>query len=194
MTMDDFLHVEGFKKTMATKIYNGIREKLNAAPIVSIMSASNIFGRGFSDKRLELIMEAHPTILVSKETAGWKVARIAEIKGMSTKTAEAFVEKIPAFIEFIHEAGLDNKLVPEKKATVDESHPLYGKSIIMTGFRDAELQDKLKNVGAKLGSSVSKNTFIVLVKDKEDETGKAADARKLGITIMTPDEFSATYF
>jgi NAD-dependent DNA ligase/DNA polymerase/3'-5' exonuclease PolX len=194
MTMDDFLHVEGFKKTMATKIYNGIREKLDAAPIVSVMSASNIFGRGFSDKRLELIMESNPSILVSKETAGWKVARIAEIKGMSTKTAEAFVEKIPAFIEFIHEAGLDTKLVPEKKAAVDESHPLYGKSIVMTGFRDAEILDKLKNVGAKLGSSVSKNTFIVLVKDKEDETGKAADARKLGIAIMTPDEFRTKYF
>ena len=34
----------------------------------------------------------------------------------------------------------------------------------------------------------------VLVKDKEDETGKAADARKLGIAIMTPDEFRAKYF
>jgi NAD-dependent DNA ligase len=194
MTMDDFLHVDGFKKTMATKIYNGIREKLDAAPIVSIMSASNVFGRGFSDKRLELIMEAQPKILVSNETVGWKVARIAEIKGMSTKTAEAFVEKIPAFVEFIYEAGLAAKLVPEKKATVDESHPLYGKSIVMTGFRDTELQDKLKNVGAKLGSSVSKNTFVVLVKDKEDETGKAADARKLGIAIMMPDEFRAKYF
>jgi NAD-dependent DNA ligase/DNA polymerase/3'-5' exonuclease PolX len=194
MTMDDFLHVDGFKKTMATKIYNGIREKLDAAPIVSIMSASNIFGRGFSDKRLDLIMESHPTILVSKEPTGGKVVRIAEIKGMSTKTAEAFVERIPAFIEFIHEAGLDSKLIPEKKAAVDESHPLYGKSIVMTGFRHAEIQDKLKNVGAKLGSSVSKNTFIVLVKDKEDETGKAADARKLGILIMTPDEFRAKYF
>lgn len=194
MTMDDFLHVEGFKKTMATKIYNGIREKLGAAPLVAIMAASNIFGRGFSDKRLELIMEAQPIILVSKEPASGKVARIAEIKGMSTKTAEAFVEKIPAFIEFIHETGLDDKLVPEKKAAVDESHPLFGKSIVMTGFRDSELQDKIKNVGAKLGSSVSKNTFIVLVKDKEDETGKAADARKLDITIMTPDEFRAKYF
>ena len=194
MTMDDFLHVEGFKKTMATKIYNGIREKLGAAPLVAIMSASNIFGRGFSDKRMELIMESHPTILVSNEPADRKVARIAEIKGMSTKTAEAFVEKIPAFIEFIHETGLDDKLVPEKKASVDESHPLYGKSVVMTGFRDSDLQDKLKNVGAKLGSSVSKNTFIVLVKDKEDETGKAADARKLGITIMTPDEFRGKYF
>jgi DNA ligase (NAD+) len=194
MTMDDFLHVEGFKNTMATAIYNGIREKIDAASLVTIMAASNIFGRGFSDKRLELIMETHPTVLVSGDTKSKKVAMIAEIKGMSTKTAEAFVEKIPAFIDFIQAAGLANKLAHEKKASVDNSHPLYGKSIVMTGFRDATLQEKLKNVGAKMGSSVSKNTFVVLVKDKEDETGKAVDARKLGIPILTPDEFSAKYF
>jgi NAD-dependent DNA ligase len=87
----------------------------------------------------------------------------------------------------------DQEMNVEKKV-VYQYHPLFGKSIVMTGFRDGELQDKLKNVGAKLGSSVSKNTFIVLVKDKEDETGKAADARKLGIAIMTPDEFRAKYF
>ena len=63
----------------------------------------------------------------------------------------------------------------------------------MTGFRDVELQDKLKNIGAKLGSSVSKNTFIVLVKDVDDDTGKASEARKLGIPLMTPIGFTAKY-
>jgi hypothetical protein len=39
----------------------------------------------------------------------------------------------------------------------------------MTGFRDASIQESLKKVGAKLSTSVSKNTFIVLVKDKNDD-------------------------
>jgi DNA ligase (NAD+) len=78
--------------------------------------------------------------------------------------------------------------VTEKKQ-VDESHPLFGKTIVMTGFRDTQIQEDIKNVGAKLGSSVSKNTFIVLVKDKDEDTGKASDARKLGVTLMTPEEF-----
>ena len=113
---------------------------------------------------------------------------------MATKSAEAFVERIPYFIEFIVAAGIDGKLaVSNKKKTVDESHPLFGKSIVMTGFRDSELQEKLKNVGAKLGSSVSKNTFAVLVKDIDEDTGKAADARKLGIPLMTPEGFTAKY-
>ena len=63
----------------------------------------------------------------------------------------------------------------------------------MTGFRDNSIQDALKSVGAKLGSSVSKNTFVVLVKDKEDDTGKAAEARKLGVPLMSPEEFRQKY-
>ena len=63
----------------------------------------------------------------------------------------------------------------------------------MTGFRDQELQNKLKSIGAKLGSSVSKNTFVVLVKDLGEDTGKALDAKNLGIPLMTPEEFKKKY-
>jgi NAD-dependent DNA ligase len=114
---------------------------------------------------------------------------------MAVKTAQAFVERIPDFIIFLQEAGLSGKLnqVNSEKKEVDESHPLFGKSIIMTGFRDTEIQEKLKNIGAKLGSSVSKNTFVVLVKDLTEDTSKVVDAKKLGIPIMTPDEFKQKY-
>jgi len=57
MSMPDFLKVEGFKEKTASKLFNGIREKVQAASLVSIMSASNLFGRGFNEKKLELIMD-----------------------------------------------------------------------------------------------------------------------------------------
>jgi NAD-dependent DNA ligase len=63
----------------------------------------------------------------------------------------------------------------------------------MTGFRDTALQEAIKNVGAKLGSSVSSKTFVVLVKDKEEDTGKANEARKLSVPLMTPEEFTIKY-
>jgi len=194
MDVDDFLKVDGFKQKMATKLHDGIAEKVEAASLITIMSASNMLGRGFSEKKLELIMESYPTVLLSKESNAQKVAKISQIKGMANKSAEAFVERIPDFIQFIKDAGLVKKLAIEKKKVVDESHPLYNKSIVMTGFRDAELQGLLKEVGAKLGSSVSKNTFILLVKDLGEDTGKAAEARKLGVKIMTPQQFIETYF
>ena len=195
MTKEDFLSVEGFKEKTAEKLFSGIREKVEEAQLVTIMAASNLFGRGFSDKKLELIMSEYPDVLLSKETKENKISKVAAIKGMAIKTAEAFVERIPEFLQFLKDANLEKKLsqVSVEKAPVDQSHPLYNKTIVMTGFRDKELEDKLKLIGAKLGSSVSKNTFVVLVKDLEEDTGKANDARKIGIPLMTPDGFKKKY-
>jgi NAD-dependent DNA ligase len=193
MSVENLLEVEGFKDKTANKLYNGIRDKIDAASLVTIMSASNMFGRGFSEKKLELIMESYPNVLLTKESDAQKIAKISAIKGMAVKTSEAFVERIPDFIQFIKDSGLVKKLAPVEKKNIDESHPLFGKSIVMTGFRDAEIQDALKNVGAKLGSSVSSKTFVVLVKDKDEDTGKAGEARKLGVPLMTPEEFRKKY-
>jgi len=195
MTKEDLLSVEGFKEKTSKKLYNGIREKIETAPLVTIMAASNLFGRGFSDKKLELIMSEHPDILLSKEIKTNKISKVAAIKGMAIKTAEAFVERISEFLQFLKDANLEKKLsqVSIEKSQVDQSHPLYNKTIVMTGFRDKELEDKLKLLGAKMGSSISKNTFVVLVKDLEEDTGKANDARKIGVPLMTPEGFSQKY-
>ena len=195
MSIQDFLTVDGFKEKTAVKLYNGIKEKVDSASLVTIMAASNTFGRGFSEKRLELILESYPNVLTSQESDAQKTAKIAAIKGMAQKTAEAFVQKIPSFLHFVEEAGLTNKLsyklLPVKQ--FDTSHPLFGKTIVMTGFRDAELQNALKAVGAKLGTSVSKSTFVLLVKDLDEDTGKAEEAKKIGVPLMTPEEFRNKY-
>jgi NAD-dependent DNA ligase/DNA polymerase/3'-5' exonuclease PolX len=195
MTKEDLLSVEGFKEKTAEKLFSGIREKIETAPLVTIMAASNLFGRGFSDKKLELIMSEYPDVLLSKEPKTSKILKVVAIKGMATKTAEAFVERIPEFLQFLKDANLEKKLsqVSVEKPQLDQSHPLYNKSVVMTGFRDKELEDKLKSLGAKLGSSVSKNTFVVLVKDLEEDTGKANDAKKIGVPLMTPDSFIKKY-
>jgi len=195
MSVDDFLEIDGFKEKTANKLYNGIKERLTSSSLITIMSASNIFGRGFSGKKIELVIEAYPNILTSKESNEQKIAKISSIKGMAQKTSEAFVERIPDFIQFLKEAGLESKLAmasSEKKA-FDETHPLFGKTIVMTGFRDTTIIEALKNIGAKLGLSVSKNTFAVLVKDLDEDTGKASEAKKLGIPLMTPAQFIEKY-
>jgi DNA ligase (NAD+) len=194
MEKNDFLKVDGFQEKTSSKLYNGIREKIELASLITIMSSSNMFGRGFSEKKIELIMHDYPSVLLSKETYTQKITRIANIKGMAEKTAELFVERIPSFITFMKESGLVNKMSDAStNNVVDESHLLFGKSIVMTGFRDTQLQDILKNIGAKLGSSVSSKTFVVLVKDKNEDTGKTNEARKLNIPIMTPQEFKSIY-
>lgn len=197
MKVADFLRVDGFKDKMATKIYQGIQERLGEASLLVIMSSSNLFGRGFSEKKIELIMEACPDILVANETVAQKVARVAAIKGMADKSAEAFVERIPHFIQFLRDTGLVGKLSVQKVAALPaenlNSHPLFGKTVVLTGFRDAELQNRLKEIGVKIGSSVSSKTFVVVVKNRDEDTGKVAEAKKLGIAINTVEEFCAKY-
>lgn len=194
MAEDDFLKVEGFKSKLANKIYSAIHDKIEKASLISIMSASNLFGRGFSSKKLELIMQELPDILISNETTLQKVNAVANIKGMATKTAEAFVDHIDDFVKFLKEIDLEDKLyeMPKTIATVN-GHPLAGKTVVLTGTRDKTVIDLLKNVGANQGTSVSKNTFIVVAKNPDEDTGKAEEARKLNIPIMTPEQFITAY-
>jgi len=130
--------------------------------------------------------------------------KIYTFKGITEKKGESFLTNISTFLEFIHEIGLESKLINQEEtskkegdakgtAKKDESHPLYNKSIVMTGTRDEDVKKLLEDVGAKLSNSVSKNTFAVIAKTKDDETVKAKEARKLDIPIMTPDEFIKTY-
>jgi DNA ligase (NAD+) len=197
MTIEDFLKVEGFKIIMANKIYNGIKDKLSAASLIILMSASNLFGRTLGEKKIELIMNEHPDILVSKETNQEKTQKIQKVKGIAEKSATTFVENIKIFNNFIKECGLEYKLNQNVEPTqniVSNVGPLYNKTIIMTGFRDKNLEEQIKNAGAKLGTSVSKNTYLVIVKNLEEDTSKATDAKKIGVPLITINDFNKKYF
>ena len=204
MSVDELKNVEGFQIKTATKIHDGIKEKIAAASLVTLMSATNIFSRGFSEKKIELIMDAYPDVFNSAISDAEKIKKIAEIKGMAVKTAEAFVAKIDDFEDFLMETDMYYKLFEFQNAqknkgmdvvgeNVQQQHPLYGKTIVMTGFRNKELEEKLKSVGAKVGSSVSKNTYLVVAKDKDDETGKVLEAKKLGVNVVSLDELLSLF-
>jgi len=200
ISVDELKNVEGFQLKTATKIHDGIKEKIASASLVTLMSATNIFSRGFSEKKIELIMESYPDVFASNISDAEKIKKIAEIKGMATKSAEAFVAKIDDFEDFLMETDMYYKLFEFQNAHknkgadaevsgVNTAHPLYGKTIVMTGFRNKELEEKLKSVGAKIGTSVSKNTHLVVAKDKNDETGKVLEAKKLGVNVVSIAEF-----
>jgi NAD-dependent DNA ligase len=193
MTKEDFLKVEGFQEKTAQKLSEGIREAVSKMSLSTLMAVSNKLGRGFSTKRAEMILAEYPNVLAEGER---DIAKLVAIKGIEKKSAKAFVDHIPDFLEFVKECGLEHKLnvkddVPENKIIVDTSHALYGKTVVFTGFRDKDLEDKLKGVGAKLGTSVSGNTFMVVAKES---SGKTEEAKKRRIPVLTPEEFVSQNF
>jgi len=193
MSEEDFMKVEGFKDKTSKKLYTGIKEKINKASLPTLMDATNIWGRGFGKKRFAAILKNNPDIIISDVPVSEKEKLVEEVPGMAKKSAIKFVENLNKFKEWAESANLSDKLVYDENEKVDISHPLYDKNIVLTGFRDKELQNKLEEIGAKLGNSVSKNTFIVLVKDLDETTGKVDEAKKLNITIMTIDDFKKKF-
>jgi len=193
MTQEDYLKIDGFKEKTATKLYEGIKQKVGDAPMYLLMAVSNKFGRGFSSKKTELIMNEYPNVLDDNER---NLEKLQGIRGIEKKSAQAFLDHINDFVTFLKECELEYKLseIPkpvEKK--YDESHLLFGKSILMTGFRDKELETKILDLGGKIASSVSNNTFAVLVKDLDEASGKVDKAKEMGVTVLSRDEFVKKY-
>ena len=194
MTKNDFLTVEGFKETMSVKIHDGIKSKIENASLSELMHATNLFGRGFGRRRFEAILKQVPDILVSKKSDAEKRQQLVAVEGMAQKSADKFMAHSQTFVDWAKAAGLEKRLhYKPTKLSADPMHPLFGKKWLMTGFRDKELMEKLNNVGAEQQSAVSKKTFMVIVKDKDEDTGKAEEARKLGIPVLTPDEIALKY-
>jgi len=200
MSKEDYLKIDGFKDKLTDKIYLGIKDRLEQSSLKDLMVGSNIFGRGFSEKKIEIILNEIPDILVINLTKEEKVSRVKDIKGMALKSAEAFVQKIDDFNIFLEEIGigLHDKLNKSANgnsniSNIDTNNPLYSKKIVLTGSRDKSIIDFIKSVGGELVSSVNKNTFLVIAKTLDEDTGKANDARKLNIPIITISEFQNKY-
>ena len=70
--------------------------------------------------------------------------------------------------------------------TVQINHVLNGKTIVVTGLTEKVIEDKVKAVGAKFGSSVSKNTDILVAKSVDESSGKLDKARELNKTLAKP--------
>jgi NAD-dependent DNA ligase len=193
MTKEDFLKVEGFQEKTAQKLLEGIRVAVDKMSLATLMAVSNKLGRGFSTKRAEMILAEYPNVLAEGER---NIAKLVAIKGIEKKSAQSFVDHIPEFLEFVKECGLESKLDvtdagPENKIIVDTSHALYGKTVVFTGFRDKELEERLKGVGANVGASVSGKTFAVIAKES---SGKTEEAKKRNIPVLSPEEFVSQYF
>jgi DNA ligase (NAD+) len=196
MQLDHFKALEGFQEKMSLKIYNSIREKIETASLVKIMAASGVLGRGLGERKLKPILTKYPTIVTSSETANEKIAMLQMVDGIGKENANTFVLNIPAFLTFMAECELMDKLqvrVETIEPVVESSHPLSGKKIVFTGFRDKPYMESLEKKGIVFASTISKNVVMVVVKDKTEKNAKIEAATKLNIPIVSIQEFKEKY-
>jgi DNA ligase (NAD+) len=119
---------------------------------------------------------------------------VAEMDALD-QIGDAVIESIKAYFGEKHNRGIVERLTKEVKIS-DAEKPradsaVAGKTVVFTGTLEQMTRDEAKasaeRLGAKVSGSVSKKTDYVVAGPKAGS--KLAEAKKLGVTVLTEDEW-----
>lgn len=94
------LEIEGFKDKKIDKILEEINKSITTTSLVTLMSATNIFGRGFGEKKIQKIINLYPDILsISKNKL--LIDMLKNLKEFNNDTALEFINNLEIFKNFL---------------------------------------------------------------------------------------------
>lgn len=158
----------------------------NGVSFAKILTAYNVFGGVIGEKTCQMIFDSlsdEDIDTIFKEDKAPKKSLLA-VPGVAETTAKIFNNGIGIFFNIIEDSPFPISYV--KNNTVLADNP---ESVCFTGFRNKEWEERLSKEGHKVVSGVSKNTTILVTKDKESSSSKVKKAKELSIPILTPEEF-----
>jgi len=185
---DELSKIDGFKQKSAENIYNELQSIKNVE-CYKLMAASNVFGRGFGEKKMKMITDEIPYIVVDKQkTLALTSMDIEKIKGMAKLSAQQFVGKLPQYMTFYEELNIKCGTNTPK---VGENVRGYfkDKTVVFSGFRNQDWEKAVEGMGGKITTTISKNTDYLVVKDKTIVTSKTKKATELNVIILSSQEF-----
>ena len=193
---EDLLKIEGFKGKSADNILKSL-EKVKELDCLVLMDASNMLGRGFSYKKIKMITDVYPSILIDNAENREKSLKISvedlmKVDGIAEISAKLFIENLPRFYEFYDSLGVKCKGIEEKvNISVEkvENANIKDKKFIFSGFRNKDYEKIIVENGGKIVTSISKSTNYLIVKNKTEKSGKIDKATELGVKILDIPEF-----
>ena len=142
------------------------------------------------------LVNAFPNIL--EETPS--IEELLNVPGFSKKSVQHLLINLDSCKKFINDLpDWISVIIPEQEDSVDSSvdsksvHPLYQKKIVLSGTRNKDILKFLKEVKAKHTTSISNTTHLVIKKDEDSTSQKIENAVKLGIPVISVDEFVKEY-
>lgn len=193
---DDLLKIEGFKGKSADNILKSL-EKVKELDCLVLMDASNMLGRGFSYKKIKMITDVYPSILIDNAENREKSLKISvedlmKVDGIAEISAKLFIENLPRFYEFYDSLGVKCKGIEvnvDKSVEKTEKANIKDKKFIFSGFRNKDYEKIIVENGGKIVTSISKLTNYLIVKNKTEKSGKIDKATELGVKILDIPEF-----
>ena len=201
LEVENLLPIEGFQLKSATKLVDNIQNKvLNVEhDLYKIMNASNIFTNFGLKKLMVITQNISQEKILKRPLDELKISDITQIEGFSTKTGMQFLNKLGPFRKWLAEypnlkikvSGNINKIGINSEENL-KMMDLTGlnkdylrKNVVITGFRDKELEKKLvETYRCKIQSGVRSNTNMVIAKDITANSSKLITARDLGIRLI----------
>lgn len=158
----------------------------NGVSFAKILTAYNVFGGVIGEKTCQMIFDSlsdeDVKVLFNDGTLPNKT--LLSIDGVAETTATSFNNGLAVFFNIIENSPFPISYVKNNVVLADNPE-----SVCFTGFRNKEWEERLSKEGHKVVSGVSKNTTILVTKDKESSSSKVKKAKGLSIPILTPEEF-----
>lgn len=158
----------------------------NGVSFAKILTAYNVFGGVIGEKTCQMIFDSLSDedidTIFKKGKAPMK--SLLAVPGVAKTTANIFNNGIGIFFYIIENSPFPISYVKNNVVLADNPE-----SVCFTGFRNKEWEERLSKEGHKVASGVSKNTTILVTKDKESSSSKVKKAKELSIPILTPEEF-----
>jgi DNA ligase (NAD+) len=165
-------------------LHTNLRTTLADVSELTLMHASSIMPRGVGDTKL--------TSLFAAEADPRRWTELAPPVGWTTDSFTAFLQDFPNYVEW-RTKQLGWIPYPIMKAVAPKP-VANGEVVCMTGFRDADMEQKASQRGHTFSPTLTGKVTILLVPDgpvKESEKVKAARAK--GTKILTRSQFVAQY-
>lgn len=187
LTASDLNQIEGIGDSAAKTILTQFNEFLEkGVPFARLLTAYNVFNGKIAEKTCQMILDNLSEDDLKHLEHGFCVPdnHLTAIHGVSEKTAEAFNEGLLMFFHEIYnpiEISFFNK---PKAKTVGELM-----RVCFTGIRSVKAESWLESHGHIVVSSVSSKTTHLVVKTIGSGSSKEIKASKLGVKIVTIEEF-----
>jgi len=187
---EDLLKIEGFKELSSNKILNSLK-LINDKDCCNLLHASNTLGRNYGESRIKLIYDKYPFIFKDrKKSLKLKIEDLILIDGISNIMAKQFIDNLPLFYNFYDDLGIkciDKEKEVEVEAEIDKK--FKDKIFVFSGFRDKDLEKKIENLGGTISNTITKKTYMLIVKDIDEKSVKITTAKEKEITIISIEDF-----
>lgn len=174
------------------KIFHSVQDS-TAVTLPELAYASGKLGRGMGRSKIYAIYEYFGSVkafLAAKKLAYGDLVELAR-PIVGPKTATLFADTFHQFLDyaFALKKAVPSLCLAEVEQNEVAGSELEGFNVCFTGVRDASLEKAIVAHGGSVSSGVTKFTTHLVVKDTSFSSSKTEKAAKLGVEVISVNDF-----